>query len=169
MEIPKYEKAKIINNFTMSIWVKPSPQLIGQRFLISLLSDEPPLFNAHSMSLERTNNNYESWNGICKCDSTNGSRSCDIQQYHQYFADPTDKWTNIIFGQDNQNAFLFINGLKLMIGGRNNSPISFTHGGIIGAVLYGNYGFYIGDLDDIRIYNRALSTEEILRLFNQKS
>jgi hypothetical protein len=46
--------------------------------------------------------------------------------------------------------------------------MSFGNGGAIGALINDIDGYYEGDLDDIRIYNRAISQDEVQQLFDDK-
>jgi len=71
-------------------------------------------------------------------------------------------------GQNNSSPFLYVNGQELFVPGLHYAPISFANGGTIGSANSGTSGFFKGDLDDIRIYNRMLSREEIQQLFSDK-
>ncbi len=80
-----------------------------------------------------------------------------------YFTD--GNWHHVLYTYDGSFARLYVDGTL------NNSQ---THTGAIavsGANLYigstgGGSEFYKGDMDDVRIYNRALSADEVRQLWN---
>jgi hypothetical protein len=162
MTIPKFNNADAVDHFTISIWAKPKIES-GQAFLLSLSSQST---YAHSIQLIKNSSSYQSWIEIVRCQP--GTSVCGSQYFNQFINDPTDKWTHFVVGQNNSSPFLYINGQEVALSGFYYSPISFANGGIIGSAISGTSGFYKGDLDDIRIYNRTLSQEEIQQLFNEK-
>jgi hypothetical protein len=77
----------------------------------------------------------------------------------------TNTWTNLIATAGNNGLYVYKNGVQVYA---NATSIPLTNGittsiGRAGA-LDGLY--YQGQIDDVRIYNRALSAAEILRNFN---
>jgi hypothetical protein len=82
---------------------------------------------------------------------------------------PLGKWTHIAATYDGTNAngmHIYINGVeKVSTVGDNDSAgsITYTNNAMIGSTLGGNY--MNGSIDDVRIYNRVLSTDEIKRLY----
>jgi hypothetical protein len=82
---------------------------------------------------------------------------------------PDSKWTHVAFTYDGSNMRLYVNGVQ------NNSvaqttdpgtPASFgTYIASMGAASGATYTFN-GNLDDLRLYSRALSASEILQLYN---
>jgi hypothetical protein len=76
-------------------------------------------------------------------------------------------WTHLVGTFDGTNARLYINGVEA-----NNSPVA-VNGSILaqGNFLIGVHqdltrDFFRGIIDDVRIYNRSLSNDEIKRLYN---
>jgi hypothetical protein len=170
MEIPKYTKATSISNFTFSLWIKPQDNYLAN--LIVFNSDSTKAMT-HSMQLFKSNGYYESYNRIAKCVTSNGLISCKGLLVHQKINDPTGKWTHIVFGQSNYTPFLYVDGQKLIVtgGGMEWTPISLADGGYIGTETDRNgfyNGFYKGDLDDIRIYDRAITGSEVQQLSTEK-
>jgi len=163
MTIPNYDIADSIDNFTISLWAKPIMEN-GQAYLISLST---PSAYTHSIQLIRNTNSYQSWIEIVRC--TPGTSLCSYQYSTQSLPDTIhDQWTHIVVGQNNSSPFLYVNGQELFVPGLHYAPISFANGGTIGSANSGSSGFFKGDLDDIRIYNRMLSREEIQQLFSDK-
>ena len=76
------------------------------------------------------------------------------------------EWYHVAAVRDGSNMKIFINGKLDNV--RTDGPTGFvgnsTHYLYIGKMSYANY-FFQGDIDDVRIYNKALSDEEIRRLY----
>lgn len=81
---------------------------------------------------------------------------------------PVDKWTHVVAMYNDPTSYIYINGvLKSQhsgTGGVLNTDI--TSPIYIGAD-YNITGFAKATLDDVRIYNRALSATEVKQLYNQ--
>jgi len=82
---------------------------------------------------------------------------------------PVNKWTHVLGVYDGSTMKLYINGTldntKTNVTGTISSTMNqfFSIGGdISGAVRY----MLNGSLDDVRVYNRALSASEVLQLYN---
>ncbi len=80
----------------------------------------------------------------------------------------SNNWINVIYTHDNNFAKLYINGVLLSTTivngglGFNDLPLWFGARPFSG----GNSSFFNGKLDDIGIWNRALSEQEILALYH---
>ena len=78
-----------------------------------------------------------------------------------------DEWYNIVYTYDGNKCLLFLNGTLI---GQNNSLAFLTEQGpaYIGRAFtnWGADNLFNGDIDDIRIYNRALSADEIRYLYS---
>ena len=77
-----------------------------------------------------------------------------------YQADIGNDWNHIMIVYDNKQPTIYLNGIAVRTGLTSprevvNAPIHF--GGMA-------YGFFEGLMDEIRIYNRALSAAEIIKL-----
>jgi hypothetical protein len=76
-----------------------------------------------------------------------------------------DTWYNIVSTYDGTLAKLFVNGQLLVQDNKpswNTVASEFRIGG-----WYNSISFINGTIDDLRIYNRALNTNEILALYNE--
>jgi hypothetical protein len=80
---------------------------------------------------------------------------------------PINKWTHVVATYDGTNLLLYINGTL-----DSTQTMSAPHGSAtffrVGARSWIT-GFWKGSLDDVRIYNRALSTAEIAQLYRSTS
>ncbi len=72
-----------------------------------------------------------------------------------------NQWNHIVWLQDGQSVKLYVNGGRQTLGGTNNG--SWWSGHLtIGSALFGNaWGYLHGFIDEIRVYNQALSTSAI--------
>ena len=77
-----------------------------------------------------------------------------------------DEWTFLAFTLDDANITFYQNGVETF--SYNKAP-PVTNGTTGNFQIGGgdNHFFYTGDIDDVTVYNRALSSEEIVQLFNQ--
>jgi hypothetical protein len=82
----------------------------------------------------------------------------------------TSNWYNIVFKREGNNWKIFINGVEdaslttpTIQNINNTAPMT------IGARYWDSnpVGYFTGQIDDVRIYNRALSSSEITSLFNE--
>lgn len=100
----------------------------------------------------------------------------DTLEYY-YSEEPIAMWFHYVITTDSNGTKIFVNGEE------KESNSNFIDGtSVIGASLAlgvavnelgqapytdGNVGYFIGSMDDVRIYNRALSEDEIQELFNE--
>ena len=78
-------------------------------------------------------------------------------------------WLHVVYAHDSEGATLFFNGEQ--VGERKNYSIKlkeFDEPLQIGADSRGKgyWQFLLGSIDDVRIYNRALSAEEVKALYD---
>jgi hypothetical protein len=75
---------------------------------------------------------------------------------------PINTWAHVVVTVSVNSAAFYLNGALVANGARNGEPgtapdpLTFGHAGY--------HGFFAGQLDDVRIYNRALSMSEIVYL-----
>lgn len=82
-----------------------------------------------------------------------------------------DEWYHIgvAFDHDTTEVTVFVNGevIENDITGGSNLPNMFTSDLLFGKAPFGMTEFTIGKLDDIRIYKRVLSTQEMRELYHE--
>ena len=80
-----------------------------------------------------------------------------------------NNWTYVVYTHDNNNAKMYINGLMVdslnIVGGLSANSLPMWFGARPNAGS--NSAHFFGKLDDIAIWNRALSPSEISQLYNQ--
>ena len=78
---------------------------------------------------------------------------------------PFNSWQHIEFTYDGTTATLFTNGIQL----DQTTSMTIPTGArdvIFGKIRYYDLNWYSGLLDEVRIYNRALSSNEVLQVYN---
>ncbi len=110
------------------------------------------------------------WNSFLFHTYTNGAAYCGINTNSTgRFILPSNtflinQWTNVIFTYDNSVAKLYLNGLLIISSNNMDLPIAPWNGFQVG---YNNGGrATLGSVDDIGIWNRALTQQEITDLYN---
>jgi hypothetical protein len=103
-------------------------------------------------------------NGSCaagnKITVLNGGVSCDRVSSTTIL--PTNSWTHIVLTRDSTTWRLYVDGVQKHTGtGNPNTPTAASN---IGASHSGSSVFN-GLIDEVRIYNRALSAAEVARLY----
>jgi hypothetical protein len=173
MILPKLLKADSLREFTLSAWVKV--ETLSRSSIISFLS-RSPYFCSSYLGLDNTNMRFSTAHQIITAFSQS---SCTTNPIQDTIGSPLGKWCHIVLVQRYKTGpttsyeySQFYNGNKLKNGGTGFSPIAtcFSQGGIIGGNnTRGNYNFNFyqieGDIDDIRIYDRALSDIEVGLLY----
>jgi hypothetical protein len=96
------------------------------------------------------------------------TRSSNNQSYDSYFfTDNTMNWMHAVVVIRVDRIELWINGEMKSSQGVNGSGSYYNLGLGVGGNQQDNTQLYKGRIDDIRIYNRALSTAEILQLYHE--
>ena len=77
---------------------------------------------------------------------------------------PINQWFNVLVTHDSTTLKMYVNGSLVVSGAATaNNPISGIN---IGRRAYDSAYYFPGLIDDVRIYNRALSASEVLQLYN---
>ncbi len=81
-------------------------------------------------------------------------------------------WSHLVFTYDGQGNSMYINGVLLGNATQNSALVSSLEPLLIGARKFASSctisGNYSGKLDDIGIWNRALTSQEIVNLYNSQ-
>jgi uncharacterized protein (TIGR02145 family) len=141
----------VIGNYTLSLWMKTNQTTYGSQvtFADNLLSTGGFLFN------HRTPNNP---NNLSFCTgSVWNSTNCNLNN---------DSWIHFIIVANGNTLNIYRNGVLCFTNNSNVACTSWNGARMFGVASQGNVGFYAGKLDDIAIYNRALTASEIQQLYN---
>jgi RHS repeat-associated protein len=157
--------ADVTNNFTLSFWAQPTA--------------------THEIDGESTSGfsgtsgqRYAFWpawynNGHAGVGVSVGTNGVSVYEHSDNYLPATlvysgslSGWTHITIVYENKQPKLYLNGTLVRTG--LTSPMSFVNINPfkIGGEVYGYYG---GKLDEVRVYNRALSASEVATLPNGSS
>ncbi|MBW3022475.1 right-handed parallel beta-helix repeat-containing protein [Candidatus Woesearchaeota archaeon] len=161
------------NNFTIELWAKPTATheidiesntstngTSGQRYAIN-----PPQGNA--------------WGeGHAGAGISIGTNGVSVYEHATNYMPPVlvwegtlNDWTHVVVVYENRIPKLYINGAYVKTGLTSNK--SYIHPGPweteTGGIGGGAWGGFKGFLDDVRVYNKSLSSEEITLLFNNRT
>jgi hypothetical protein len=80
---------------------------------------------------------------------------------------PLNQWSHVVFTCDtNLTTRLYVNGTNVANGSFTSVPDAHDRALMIGKSILSQSLAFGGKIDDVRIYNRALSSDDVLRLYN---
>jgi hypothetical protein len=169
MSIPKITKSDSLVDFTISLWINSED---SSATFLDLKVDEGQALS-HNMGLFYNGGYFYSSAFIGECQVVSPYSSfCNGYAHTQLLDSQTKKWSHIVFCKTADSIYLFNNGRRNTYSTKLGKKVivSFSSGGNVGSIFnpWGLHGFYKGAIDDIRIYNRALTEEEIQQLFEDK-
>ena len=178
MEIPQLMKADSLRNLTISVWIKV--ESVNSKCILSFLNKRDRSSCSNTIGFD---NRVDSYNILHRMVRTLSSSSCSSSLIYDSIQNPIGKWSHLVLVQrcnaENTSAqrydyIPFFNGKKLKetstISSSSQIASSFGLGGLIGCNnSVGDpsfkFDFFKGSIDDIRIYNRALSDDEVQKLY----
>ena len=149
----------VVNTFTTELWVSPSA--------VHQIDSE-----STSRTLGTSGQRYAIWppQGDASYGASNagagisiGTNGVSVYEHAAHYMPPLlvhsgaiYSWTHVVVVYENKQVKLYLNGNLIRTG---TSPKKYIHpSGQIGG---GSYGYFNGIIDEVRIYNRALTAEEI--------
>jgi len=147
ISVPSSSALQLTTNLTLSVWIKKTTNLIYGVVLCKGDNTE----NSYSLSYDTR--------GVGGIDF---NKQGTYNMVSSYQALPNE-WVQVVCTLFGANASVYYNGLFLTNGigvtlGKGNKTLTF------GTILSESISFF-GLLDDIRIYNRALSSNEVAQLY----
>ena len=158
--------SNVSNNFTMSVWCRPTNTIAVYNQTNSGFN--PPFLSGHRFVIAPDNRSTTSGAGISV--GTNGINV--IEHGNAFFPAPlvhyttisSTIFTNIVVVYTSKQPNLYINGVFIKSGLVTTSSTTFLSLGSQGIGTL--YGFYQGDISDIKCYDRSLSASEVLQNYN---
>lgn len=154
----------IKNNFTYEFWVKPTEEhdLFSQsrKGIKGLYNQRFVIFPGHP------GNDHNSGLGVSV-----GTNGVTVFEHSHYFFPPTlvhstkiNGWTHISIVIKNKVPYLYLNGKFIKQGYRSNKENVYASG-----IIGGNrsYGFFVGNIKNLRIWNHSRSDDQIRKNFNK--
>ena len=154
------------SQFSVALWFKPDTDPVG--------------INQNLIGKEGHLNGLRGWRvlaganegtGLTYFDDASGARNSDI--FFPQVSFPTDEWTHVAFSyRSDRSLDLYFNGILVaqelaasgelltQLNGSNSIQLAIGHRGsdILGATPF------LGSIDDVRIYDHALTEEEVAQL-----
>ena len=149
----------LANNFTISVWFKPAVLTQTNRYLLSKLKTGTDVDNAYSIIWEYVDNTIEFYSGDYTGTAPrtgSGISISDTSWHHVVYSYDGTTWAGY---KDGTNVFSVARTFSL---NSSNKPLILGNLNAVGGNFFAN-----GSIDDVRIYNRALSADEIASLYNQ--
>jgi len=150
------------SDFTISFWFKTegTNDIGGENSGIGNIISKYDIYKGRQWIIYQTSDNKISF-GIYSVDSSTGG------DFVTSTAGYTNQWTHVTAVRQNDAIYLYINGVLNNTGicegmvQRTSSPV------LIGALSANNYyyHFFNGKIDDVRIYDYALSADEANQLY----
>lgn len=150
-----------LSSFTYGAWVKISDGVVGSFHMIVQKGN-----SVVNLSYNMNVFNTRTFNALVDFDTT------DAQAISQnFYPNHPVGWNHVVmvFDQSDNSLDLYLNGSEVSysskVDGVGTKANDAAESLIIGTNSFTNFGF-IGTIDDVRIYNRALSVIEIRQLYN---
>ena len=140
----------VLSSYSLTVWIKPNTScLTGE--LINKGPDDSGLFS--------------------RLQGLAGAAFGSFPNYVDYtFEVSTNEWTMLTFNRnENSISEIYINGAmvySLQSSSPSNTDFNISFGAMPSGGTNGSYYPYQGNLDDIGIWNRALSADEVVALYN---
>ena len=172
IQIPNKPSLNFGKEISISVWVRPTGFYYGICHASQLISKGGGNYNPGNYALRFDDALFSAGNGCngSKCDTLHQNFRGTGTVLRPYPGDfiKKDKWYNVLYSNDGKTAKLYVDcELKYSV----TFPETFTNNEDL---FFGKsddefFPFWLnGDLDEIRIYNRALNADEIFSLCNEK-
>ena len=99
-------------------------------------------------------------NGVCA-----GEHSANLLPCLSRLDAPISGWTHVAVVVENRIPRIYLNGVLAHTGIASDREFVFASWTVLGSVGISGYGDYVGELDELTIYDRALGDDEIAGLF----
>jgi hypothetical protein len=144
------------SSLTISLWARPAAIRCWQTFI-----SKGGNGSGHTPQYE-----------LYYCDSLHYLSSDSFEPYYQFSANEqiaNNRWQHLVLSHSNDSVRFYLNGvLDKTLNGVFTPATPTAESLYIGAeARHWDSTYYWGDLDDIRIYNRALSDSEVTLLFHE--
>ncbi|MFA5098893.1 MAG: LamG-like jellyroll fold domain-containing protein [Candidatus Paceibacterota bacterium] len=129
-------------NFTWSVWIYPTSVTSGAAIGRQALKDDYLGVNSGAIILTRAQTGAITGGTVIP-----------------------NQWNYIVGKGDSQKLYVFLNGVQVN-SGNHTTPFSATFLNWYAGCLHSSSAYFSGFIDDVRIYNRALSAAEIQAIYN---
>ena len=156
-DVPYNTDTTGLTNVTYSIWLKP--QLNEGEFFSGCLNGEmasgAPLFEIDNNGSEAGKIKFLSWMTI---GGVSNIRTVTIAPY------PVNTWVHFVYTYDGSAEKIYVNGSEAGSWAKTGALHTNTECGL--QIGHGYLSQYTGGIDDVRLYNRALTDDDIALLYS---
>jgi hypothetical protein len=152
VKVPDADSLDITQQITLEVWINPK-KLNAYQYIIDKHTGAG---DGYFLALWNTNQ--------IRC-SLYGVIGGDIYSNKVFTSDDLNKWWHIVGVYDGSKMAIYINGILDNSAGRTGTIKTNTANMGIGASIGATF-FFQGLIDEVRIYNRALSADEIKALYD---
>jgi len=159
MEIEDSNSLDLINTFTISLWMKPSVLTQTNRYILSKLKTGTTTNNSYSIIWEYTDNQVEFYSEAYSGTDPRTSSGMNVNNTN---------WNHVVYAYDGTTWEGYLNGSKIFSVSRTFSFITSTGKLIMGNLNHvGGSWFFNGSIDEVQIFNRSLSSEQIQSMYQE--
>ncbi len=157
VEIPVDSSLDFTDRFTLSVWVYPEQDGQSGHSRIFTRRMLPVSYDSYGLIFD-ANNHFLSRLQI-------GKEHADKYSTSVVYPDPLNRWFHVVTVYDGNYLHLYVNGINLA-STEVSGDVFLDYTGLIGIGGIAEPDRWFGGLiDDVRAYNRALSTNEIHQLY----
>lgn len=172
LKVPASKSLNLIKDKTISCWIYMPSNVSQNNYSTILYKDEPITGTTYAMQLAEEDgygiNRYK----YCYFQSCNSSNYVAFSK--QQYLNIKDQWVHLVGTYDSISGYskIYFNGLisdSVYVGDKSSNSSNLDL--FIGCGKNNGYysqTFFKGGMDDILIYNRALSAEEIYQIYTEK-
>ncbi len=148
---------QLTNNFAISIWVKPTDLTGDSEYILGKLKSSG-IGNDYSLIWEYAANQIEFYAvGYTGTNPRTGSGMTLL-----------NGWNHVVYSYDGTKWEGYVNGVNVFSETRSFTLDTGT-GNLLFSTYNGSSNFFNGDLDEVAIFNRALSASEIENIYEKQS
>jgi len=175
IEIPNSSSLDLTTNKTLACWIY-IPSNVYQNLYPTLIKKEEPIYSAtYNLQLNETSSYTSDYRYKLDFYFASGSTHYQIKS-KQLYTNFKDKWLHIVATYDTISGYskMYFNGvlsdssfIGKKIANSSTSPVRIGCGS--GVESYYNYNTsFNGSIDDVLLYNRALSAKEVNQIYSEK-
>jgi hypothetical protein len=172
IEVPSFSSQKFSDQVTISFWFLPSIQQDGfDHYILSTVSSSPTPYSGFDVSLmPRTDESAPPGLWFREFGGIDNGTAVSVAGFSLI---SSNTWNHAVYTLKGTSASIRING-NLVPPWKPSMPFPLVYRGVPLLIGKGKWrtwldGLYKGRLDDLRIYNRALSDTEATALFQYES
>ncbi|MBP9854841.1 MAG: LamG domain-containing protein [Candidatus Omnitrophica bacterium] len=154
--IPDNNNLDLVNNFTISMWIKPAVLTQSNRYLLSKINGAGS-DNSYAILWEYTNNSVEFYTGEYTGDNPRTGSTMAIGDTN---------WHHVAYTYNGSNWIGYLDSTPIFSLSKTFALVTSTGNLILGDFNGAGTWAFNGRIDDLRIYKRALTAGEISALGN---